>query len=144
MRFNKMKSINISAAKVFKKGIMLILPLSWVIGVFFYLQPNLKPWLFQISTLKCPLFNWLSLKCPLCGLGHSLIHAWTLDLPSSLTAHPLGLLTYALSWIWFFTTLLRPTKADLYLKRVTSLVGTVPTRYWAIGLIGITLTRNLL
>lgn len=118
------------------------LVLSWTVGAFFYFNPQKQLLLFDIIPLKCPLFNWTALKCPLCGLGHSLILAWTWNFQDSWHHHPLGVFCYFTSFL-IAVALLTPKNFLLeFILKTRNKISSIPSFYWGLGLILITIFRN--
>lgn len=64
--------------------------------------------LARFIPLRCPLRMLTGIRCPTCGLGHSLLDAWTGSWSSSLAHHPLGIAVLLLSGAAALLYLVRP------------------------------------
>lgn len=67
----------------------------------------------------CPLHFLLGIHCPTCGLGRSLVHAWTVNISEAYAFHPGGpvllfLAVFVLMGIWLFPDRLKAIGACIY------------------------------
>lgn len=110
MRFNKAKSMNtldqISYKKTLLRLSLLLLPLSWVTAPALVSMNSFGVWnILRFLPLKCPLVVFFGIQCPTCGLGRSLIYAWSGNFSLSLHYHFLGVIIYFLSYVIYFAVL---------------------------------------
>ena len=147
MPFNKVKSMNtldqISYRDLAIKAVLFLLPVSWVMGIAFANTSSIGIWsvltFFQrFLPLKCPLSYFFGIQCPTCGLGRSLIYAWSGNFHLSLHYHFLGTLIYFSSYIFFFWFLFKyELKKEVPLillieQKTISLFQQIPKTLWII------------
>jgi hypothetical protein len=89
------------------RRISFFLPLLWGFGAWIGSHFSAESILRLMSRLplRCPLHAWTGYLCPTCGLGRSLVLAFSGYYRKSLHYHPGGLLVYGLSIAVFFAFL---------------------------------------
>lgn len=81
---------------------LLVLPLSWVMVPALVSMNSFGVWnILRFLPLKCPLVIFFGIQCPTCGLGRSLIYAWSGNFSLSLHYHFLGIVIYLSSFLFF-------------------------------------------
>lgn len=76
----------------FKIAYLLMLPSTFAVGGVMIHSFGTVSAISKLIPLKCPLNYFFEILCPTCGLGRSLIAAWTFNFNQSWSLHPLGLL----------------------------------------------------
>ena len=92
--------------KIILKAGLLLLPLSWVMVPALVRTNSFGVWnVLRLFPLKCPLSFLIGIQCPTCGLGRSLIYAWSGQFSLSIHYHFLGVIIYFLSYVMYFAVL---------------------------------------
>lgn len=79
------------------------LPPLWIFSfaVGRLLSPERILEILKFAPMRCPLNFFLGISCPTCGLGRSLAMAFSGNYFESWHFHPLGLLLYFFSFVFF-------------------------------------------
>lgn len=96
-------------SKHFRLWLLVLLSLSWCTVPFFnnvtgLSTSDLAAWI----PLKCPLLLLFDIHCPTCGLGRSLIAAWSIQFSEAWAHHFFGPIIYFGSYLFFSVLYFNP------------------------------------